>query len=317
MNTTEQVIFEQFAYWEKAIGSNNVTQRTDLLVYVGCGTSYYLAQSLAAFANGAGRRAIAVPGAEWFNRPSLFWPDWTKTHVVAISRSGETTETVAAAQKSRANGAFVTGLTVESESSLAKSCDEVVAAATHPDEGIVMTASASLMLLLGMQMIGQDVPSSIPTSAKALAKTLNASLPTRVHERSHVVFLGGGALYGIASEGALKLMEMSQVLTQAFHPLEYRHGPISLVDSETAVIMLYSADQKEAETKLVMELREKGAFVVGLGGPGDFELPVDVDPSLVCLVFLPVLQVLGERAAQWRRIDTVSPRHLTKVVTLA
>lgn len=317
MNTTEKVIFEQFPYWEKAIGSNTAAEKSDLLVYVGCGTSYYLALSLAACANGAGRRAIAVPGDEWLNRPSLFWPDWTKTHVVAISRSGETTETVAAARKSRASGAFVTGLTVEPESALARNCDAIVAATSHPDEGIVMTASASLMLLLGMQMAGYDIPPSAPASAEALAKALDASLPARIHERSHVVFLGGGALFGIASEGALKLMEMSQVLTQAFHPLEYRHGPISLVDGKTAVVMLYSADQKDAEIRLVEELREKGALVVGLGGPGDVALPMDADPAVAGLILLPALQLLGERAAQARRIDTVAPRHLTKVVTLA
>ncbi|MDE3795761.1 SIS domain-containing protein [Sinorhizobium meliloti] len=317
MNTTEKVILEQFPYWEKAIGSNTATQKNDLLVYVGCGTSYYLALSLAAYANGAGRQAIAVPGDEWLNRPSLFWPEWTKTHVVAISRSGETTETVAAARKSRASGAFVTGLTVEPDSALAANCDAIVAARTHPDEGIVMTASASLMLLLGLQMLGHDIPASIVATAKALATALDASLPARIHERSHVVFLGGGELYGVAAEGALKLMEMSQVLTQAFHPLEFRHGPISLVDGKTAVVMLYSADQTDAEIKLVGELREKGALVVGLGGPGDVALPVDVDPALAGLVVLPALQVLGERAAQARGIDTVSPRHLTKVVTLA
>lgn len=317
MNTTEKVIFEQFPYWEKAIGSTNAMQKNDLLVYVGCGTSYYLAQSLAAHANGAGHQAIAVPGAEWLNHPSFFWPDWTKTHVVAISRSGETTETVAAAKKSRAEGAFVTGLTVEPDSALAWNCDQIVTAATHPDEGIVMTASASLMLLLGMQMIGQTVPASIVASARALANTLDASLPPRIHERPHIVFLGSGPLYGIASEGALKLMEMSQAMTQAFHPLEYRHGPISLVDEKTAVVMLYSSDQKEAEIKLVDELREKGAFVIGLGGPGDLALAVDVDLALAGLAFLPALQILGERVAQSRRIDTAAPRHLTKVVTLA
>lgn len=317
MNTTEKVIFEQFPYWEKAIGSNIAAEKTDLLVYVGCGTSYYLALTLAAYANGAGRQAIAVPGDEWLNRPSLFWPEWTKTHVVAISRSGETTETVAAARKSRASGAFVTGLTVEPESTLARICHETIAAATHPEEGIVMTASVSLMLLLGMQMAGYDIPASTPAAAEALARALDASLPAQIHERSHVVFLGSGALFGIASEGALKLMEMSQVLTQAFHPLEYRHGPISLVDQKTAVVMLYSADQKDAEIKLVGELQDKGALVVGLGGPGDVALPVDTDPAVAGLVLLPALQVLGERAAQARRIDTVSPRHLTKVVTLA
>ncbi|MGO8657155.1 glucosamine-fructose-6-phosphate aminotransferase, partial [Rhizobium ruizarguesonis] len=85
-----------------------------------------------------------------------------------------------------------------------------------------------------------------------------------------------------------------------FCPLEYRHGPISLVDGKTVAVMLYSSDQREAETKLVGELREKGAVVIGVGGPGDLELAVDVDLSLAGLVVLPALQVLGERAAQAR-----------------
>lgn len=317
MNTTEKVIFEQFLLWEKAIGSNSATMRDDILVYVGCGTSHYLALSLAAYANRSGRRAIAVPGAEWLNRPSLFWPDWRNTHVVAISRSGETTETVAAAKKSRENGAFVTALTVEPDSGLAKCSDETIWSPTHTSEGIVMTASASLMLLLGLQMIGQNIPQSVVTSARTLTEKLDASLTSKLFDRNHFVFLGGGPLFGIASEGALKLMEMSQVMTQPFYPLEYRHGPISLVDHNTAAIMLYSSDQRDAEAKLVSELQEKGALVLGLGGPGDIELAVDVDLSLAALVVLPALQLFGERVAQARAIDTVSPRHLTKVVTLA
>ncbi|MBA9033699.1 SIS domain-containing protein [Rhizobium leguminosarum] len=317
MSTTEKVIFEQFPYWEKAIELNSADDHAELLVFVGCGTSFNLALSLAAYANLAGRKAIAVPGAEWQNRPSAFWPEWRNTHVVALSRSGETTETVAAAKASRAAGAFVTAITVEPESSLAKNCDRMVATETHPDEGIVMTVSASLMVLLGLQMIGQKVPVSVVNSARQLATALDAALPGIIADRSHFVFLGGGPLFGVALEGALKLMEMSQIMTQAFHPLEYRHGPISLVDGKTVAVMLYSSDQREAETKLVGELREKGAVVIGVGGPGDLELAVDVDLSLAGLVVLPALQVLGERAAQARQIDTVSPRHLTKVVTLA
>lgn len=317
MSTTEKVIFEQFPYWEKAIELNSADDHAELLVFVGCGTSFNLALSLAAYANLAGRKAIAVPGAEWQNRPSAFWPEWRNTHVVALSRSGETTETVAAAKASRAAGAFVTAITVEPESTLAKNCDRMVAAETHPDEGIVMTVSASLMVLLGLQMIGQKVPASVVNSARQLASALDAALPGIIADRSHFVFLGGGPLFGVALEGALKLMEMSQIMTQAFHPLEYRHGPISLVDGKTVAVILYSSDQKEAETKLVGELREKGAVVIGVGGPGDLELAVDVDLSLAGLVVLPALQVLGERAAQARQIDTVSPRHLTKVVTLA
>ncbi|MFD9900325.1 SIS domain-containing protein [Mesorhizobium sp. NPDC059025] len=317
MNITEQVIFEQFPYWEKAIGPISAPQEAELTVFLGCGTSYYLALSLAAQANIFGRPAIAVPGGEWLNKPNAFWPRWERTHVIALSRSGETTETVAASKASRAAGAFVTAVTVEPDSALARNCDRLVKAATHPGEGIVMTVSASLMLLLCLEIMGQDVPSELVGSARRLAEAVDTVVPRLIAGRSHFVFLGGGALYGMALEGALKLMEMSQSFTQAFHPLEYRHGPISLVDSSTVAVMLYSADQKSAEAKLVAELQEKGAVVIGFGGPGDAEFDIDCVPALVGLSLLPALQILGERTAQARQIDTVAPRHLTKVVKLA
>ena len=65
MGATEQTIFEQFAYWGKAIGPLAPLGDAEVTVFVGCGTSYNLALSLAAQANAVGRRAIAVPGGEW------------------------------------------------------------------------------------------------------------------------------------------------------------------------------------------------------------------------------------------------------------
>jgi glucosamine--fructose-6-phosphate aminotransferase (isomerizing) len=317
MGLTEQTIFEQFSYWRAAIGPVSAPREAEVTVFVGCGTSYNLALSLAALANAAGRPAIAVPGGEWVSGPNKYWPYWQRAHVVALSRSGETTETVAAAKTSRAAGAYVTAITVERESTLAANCDRLLAAETHPAEGIVMTSSSSLMLLLGIELLGHPVAPSLIDTARGLLEGLDAKLPSLIADRSHFVFLGGGHLYGVALEGALKLMEMSQVFTQAFHPLEYRHGPVSLVDERTAVVMLYSADRREAEARLVRELQDKGARVIGFGGPGDVSFEMRCDPALVGLAFLPALQLLGERAAQARNIDTVQPRHLTKVVTLA
>jgi glutamine---fructose-6-phosphate transaminase (isomerizing) len=317
MSLTEQTIFEQFSYWRAATGPAAAPQDAEITVFVGCGTSYNLALSLAALANAAGRAAIGVPGAEWLNGPQSFWPRWKKAHVVALSRSGETTETVAAARATRAAGGFVTGITMEKDSALAKNCDRLVLAGTHPAEGIVMTSSASLMLLLGMQVLGYKVPVELPEVARRLLERFDEKLAGLIAGRSHFVFLGATHLYGIALEGALKLMEMSQIFTQGFHPFEYRHGPISLVDERTAVVILHSADRREAEAKLAGELQEKGARVIGFGGPGDASFAVDCHPEFMGLACLPALQLLGERAAQARNIDTIAPRHLTKVVTLA
>ena len=178
-----------------------------------------------------------------------------------------------------------------------------------------MTSSASLMLLLGLQLLGYPIDGSPIETAQTLLESFDAQVPSRLGGRSHFVFLGGGALYGIALEASLKLQEMSQIYTQAFHPLEYRHGPISLMDERTVAVILYGEAQL-TEGKLAREMSEKGALVIGFGGHGDLSLPVPIASPLKGLVALPALQLLGERAAQARNIDTVAPRHLTKVVTL-
>jgi glucosamine--fructose-6-phosphate aminotransferase (isomerizing) len=180
-----------------------------------------------------------------------------------------------------------------------------------------MTASASLMLLLGLQLLGYAPEPSLIDVATGLLDSMDGRLPGLGAGRSHFVFLGSGPQYGIALEAALKLQEMSQVFTQAFHPLEYRHGPISLVDEGSAAVILYGAVQQQAEATLARELQEKGALVIGFGGPGDLSLPVPLGAATAGLAALPALQLLGERVAQSRNIDTVAPRHLTKVVTLA
>jgi glucosamine--fructose-6-phosphate aminotransferase (isomerizing) len=316
LGPTEQTIFEQFPYWRKAIGPLAPLPEAPITVFVGCGSSYNLSLALAARANAQGRRAMAVPGGEWLSRPDNYTPDWRNAHVVALSRSGETTETVAAAKASRAVGARVTAITCEKASSIAGACDRLVVAETHPAEGIVMTTSASLMLLLGLELLGNGLDDGVASAAETLLRATDPELPKFLAGRSHFVFLGGGANYGVALEAALKLQEMSQIFSQAFHPLEYRHGPVSLIDQQSAVVLIYSPDTSEAEARLAGELRDKGAIVLGLGGPGDVSLAVPVAPALIGLAALPALQLLGERAAQSRHIDTVHPRHLSKVVVL-
>ena len=316
MNPTEQTIFEQFPFWRAAMNGGPHLDPASMTAFVGCGTSYNLALSLAAHANLLGRAAIAAPGGEWARRPEAYCPDWPSAHVILLSRSGETTETFEAARASRKAGGTVTAITVERESSIVRSADQLICAETDRREGIVMTTSASLMLLLGLQALGGPLSPELPDTADGLLAAFDARHGPAIEGRSHFVFLGGGALYGVALEGALKLMEMSQTFTQGFHPLEYRHGPISLVDARTTVIFLYS-DDVEAEPRLCRELQALGAFVIGFGGPGELSLEVPGPLAERGLACLPALQLLGERVAQVKQIDTIRPRHLTKVVTLA
>lgn len=317
MNATETSIVEQFPFWNGAKMPTAITTDNGALrVVVGCGTSYNLALSVASALNRAGVFAIAVPAGEWGIRPDTYVPAGTKVEVIALSRSGETTETVAAAAASRARGHRVISITCEPGSALCAPAHEVIEFDTHPAEGIVMTASASLMLLAGLALAGLSVDDALTTRAEVGMRALQSLDLANFHERSHVVFLGAGVNYGIALEGALKLQEMAICYTQAFHPGEYRHGPVSLVDERTAAVMLYHPDTSAAEAELVAELQEKGAFVLGIGGPGDVSVPIGSKGDCGGAEALPALQMLGELYARKKGIDTTAPRHLTKVVML-
>jgi len=315
MNTTERVIREQFPLWAKAPvpaasgGANHVI--------VGCGTSFYLAQIVAAAFNLMGRQAIAVPGAEWARRRRAYKVEDSGVTVIALSRSGESSETVQAVEVSRAAGLKTLAVTCEAESSIARAAERTILVETHPDEGIVMTSSASLMLLVGLRLAGVAVAAERAAGeAAALLERLDGHLAAALQGRSHYVYLGAGALHGLAQEGALKLQEMSLSYAQAFHTMEYRHGPISLVDETTFAVLLYSPDTRDEEAKVASELRAKGAVVVGFDGPGDVAVAVEADPLVRALVMLPALQILGERVAAARGLDTAAPRHLSKVVVL-
>lgn len=319
MNVTEQVILEQFGFWgppEPAALPPLDPQR--LTAILGCGTSYYLAQTLAATFNRHGLRAAAVPGGEWLvNRPAYVAPG-TPVQVLALSRSGETTETVAAARWSREQGHPVVGITCAPGSSLAAHSDFPLEIPTHPLEGIVMTVSASLMLLEGMRLAGVRIPGDLPLHALAVLNGVEPQLAALVRGRRHFVFLGSGELYGVANEGALKAQEMSLSFVQAYHPMEYRHGPVSMVERGVLATMLYHPAQAQGEAELVRELQAKGATVLGVGGPGDVSVDLgEADAALRALLALPVLQLLGERIAAAKGLDSTAPRHLTKVVTLS
>ena len=317
MNATLSSIIGQFDFWRQARSPAALRDRSATYVVVGCGTSYNLALSIAAALNEAGLRALAVPAGEWARRAAAYLPATVKdVQVIALSRSGETTETVAAAQVSRAMGFKVIGITCAPGLALSAASDLALEFATHPEEGVVMTASASLMLLAGYALAGHFVDQALIYRAKALCDAMG-DVPVEAYRgRSHFVFLGGGSQYGIALEGALKLQEMAITYTQAFHPGEYRHGPVSLVDHRTAIVMLYHPDSARDEAVLVAELQAKGAWVLGFGGPGDISFAVGSAAPLRGLEVLPALQMLGETYAVAHKIDTTTPRHLTKVVVL-
>jgi glutamine---fructose-6-phosphate transaminase (isomerizing) len=313
---TETVIRAQLPYWQAALAQAvpRVTART--VVLTGCGTSYYLAQSLACAFNAAGQMAIAVPGAEWARRPESYLADPTDVLVIGLSRSGTTTETVQAIEASRKRGWRTFAISCEPGSTILTVADAGLSLTTDPREGIVMSVSASLMYLGGLRMAGLSLSGAVVTAAAGALDAMDHDAAALLPGRKHFVYLGAGLNYGIATEGCLKLQEMSISYSQAFHPMEYRHGPVSLIDEGSLVVMIYSETTAAEEAALVGELQAKGAKVIGMGGPGDLRIDLGLTGAAAALACLPALQLLGEKVALSKGINSETPRHLTKVVVL-
>lgn len=316
-SATEIVIRDQFLFWQAALHQDVPELSAGTIVLTGCGTSFFLAQSLACAYNSIGQRAIAVPGAEWAQRPGAYLANTGDVLVIGLSRSGTTTETVQALTSSRARGWPTFAISCEKNSPILAAADRSLYLPTHPNEGIVMSVSACLMLLGGLRLVGIPLSDAVITAAQAGLAQMDKDACQIIAGRSHFVYLGAGANYGIATEGCLKLQEMSLSYSQSFHPMEYRHGPISLIDANSVVTILYSDDTGSDEAKVAADVMAKGARVIGINGPGDLRIDLGVTGLAATLATLPALQIMGEYVALQKGINTETPRHLTKVVVLA
>ena len=184
------------------------------VLFVGCGTSYYIGDSYARRRNSAGlgrtRAAIAseIPYLD---------PDET---LVVLSRSGTTTDVVTVATELR-NTTRVVGIVGEPDTPVAAACHDVVLLDYADEESVVQTRFATSALLLLRASLGEDV-SGLPDQARAaLELPLDFTLP------QHVVFLGAGWAGGLAYEAALKCREAAGAWTEAYALMEFQHGPIA------------------------------------------------------------------------------------------
>ena len=143
---TETVIRRQFPHWTAALARKLPAVRASTVVIVGCGTSFYLAQVIACAFNGHGQAAL---GAEWARRPECYLANTDGILVTGLSRSGTRSETLQAIETSRARGWRTLAVSCGPDSTILRAADQALYLPTDPQEGIVMSVSASLMLLAG------------------------------------------------------------------------------------------------------------------------------------------------------------------------
>ena len=326
MSLVEKEIKEQveilpltFEYMENYLAKEKIPSfilESDLIYFIGCGTSLYLSLSASRFFTLKTKKETKfLPGGEiFFASNENVGNKYLKRSAILISRSGESTEVIKAGEVFRKMNIPTLGITLEPESSLTK-ISNVSIILPFREESIVMTKSFSGILLslelISSYMIGEDF-----SAYKNLVKKVPEVIQRMEEEADkymnfkHYVFLGLGIEEGIARESALKLEEMSLSKVEAYSTFEYRHGPKSLVE-EGFLVSIFRRGLKEEED-LIEELESYGAKVITIGDDGD-HIPISYLPESV---FLKVLwgQILGLKIADYKNINVESPRNLSKVV---
>jgi len=307
-------------------------------LFVACGSSLYLATAAASsWTLMTGLRARAIPASEILLFPGAASLEASNVHAVLVSRSGSTSETVRAATVlSRENKIPTLGVTCTSPSPLADACDLTIALPEANEESMVMTRSfTSLLVLLQLLAARGAGRSEFPSALKAMAEhfapqihALAARMKAFVSEHTFAdyVFLGQGPFYGIASEGALKVTEMSCSYSQVFHALEFRHGPKTIVGPETCLTFFLSQKGFEAESEVLAEMKGLGATTVAICNRANdlirrssdflFELGADVPELALLAPFLVPAQLLGLFTSAKKGLNPDRPRNLSRVVIL-
>ncbi len=308
------------------------------LLFVGCGTSYYLAQSAAAgYTRISKHSSQALPSSEAFLLASAAVVSSARLLAVAISRSGTTTETVwAASHLRRSLQVPVVAVTSGADSALARESDWRIIIPEAQEQSVVMTRSFTSQLLAlylaaaagARDRALSDQLAALPeraarllNDAAAMARAIGADASL-----DHLVFLGQGIFHGAANEAMLKTKEMSLSFSEAYHTLEYRHGPMSIAGAGTLITFLISDAGRAQEIRVLADMKKLGARTLVLCDVADdeirrhadhlLELGVGLPEEARLLLSMPLLQLLAYHRAVGKNLNPDKPRHLSQVVTL-
>jgi glutamine---fructose-6-phosphate transaminase (isomerizing) len=346
---TFQEIMSQAEAWSATLGSaktqfNQIAdfaERTrpisrpgPLALFTGCGSTYYLSLSAAyLWSRLVGMPSRALPASEIWLFPEYTLPSQS-TLLIAISRSGETTETVKALEAFQKHGGEeCLAVTCYPDSTLARKANRLLVTQGAQEQSVAQTRSFSSMFVLlqaaACRAGGRiDLLNQMSALPQAFDRLVTAYLPlakglAESPKYERFIYLGSGANYGLACEAMLKMKEMSLTPAEAFHFMEFRHGPKSVVAPDTLIVGLVSEGARQQEALVLEEMRSLGAGVLavaesGDGLPADYlvELRSGLDDLISRILMLPVLQLMAYFRALSRGLDPDHPTNLDAVVRL-
>ena len=307
-------------------------------LFVGCGTSYYLAMAAAAsWSSLTGQPARAVPASELLLFPDAVLAGSADLAAAVISRSGRTSEALRAAEILEREKRIPTlAVTCSPDQPLAQMTTSALILPAAQEKSTVMTRSFTSMLL-GLQYLAAfsaqrleflEMLAKLPGFAGGILDNLHPKVREFAGSRSFAdyVCLGQGPFYGLACESALKLTEMSVSYAQSFHTLEFRHGPKSIVSPETLIVFLLSESGFDAECEVLREIKGLGGTTLAITNRANDVVRASSDlvvefgaqlPEFVMLApFAFGAQLAGLYTGLKKGLDPDHPRNLSPVVLL-
>ncbi len=342
--TLEGRISSQHVYAE-AFGdkANAIFDKVQNVQIVACGTSYH-AGLVARYwlEEWAGIACQVEVASEFRYRKKVIAPN---TLFVVISQSGETADTLAALTQAKKLGYLATlAICNVAESTMVRTADLVFMTRAGVEVGVASTKAFTTQLvgLLLLTMVlakkrgleadtEQSLIQAILQLPNLVLETLKIDLalqqfaPT-LADKEHALFLGRGASYPIAMEGALKLKEISYIHAESYAAGELKHGPLALVDKTMPVFAVAPSDQLlEKLSSNLQEVRARGGQLYVFAekdnhikeeeGITVFHLPT-VHPIIAPIIYTIPMQLLAYHVAVIKGTDVDQPRNLAKSVTV-
>ena len=308
--------------------------------FLGCGSAYYAGQMGAALVEELARiPADAEPASEFRYRSPVVDPD---TLYVAVSQSGETSDTLMAVQELKRKGGQVMGAVNVVGSAIGRECGHGIFLHAGPEVAVASTKAltnmavnfALLAVLLGRvrdlsAANGARMVNGLRNLPSQVASILNAeeeiaAIAHRFAEADHMFFIGRVRGWPVAREGAQKLKEISYVHAEAYQAGELKHGPLALIQPEMPSVVIIPSDDLVAKNiSTIEQIKARGGPVIAVASA---DIPVAfadatirvprAEPELEPILFNIPLQLLAYHAAAKLGRDIDKPRNLAKSVTV-
>ncbi|NNU81097.1 glutamine--fructose-6-phosphate transaminase (isomerizing) [Halovulum dunhuangense] len=316
----------------------------DRVVIVACGTAYLAGMVAKYWFEQIARMPVEIDVASEFRYREP--PVSPRTLAVFVSQSGETADTLAALRYMKGKAARIVGIVNVSESSIARESDLVLPIHAGVEIGVASTKAFTCQLtvlavlaVMAARQTGQidaaregALMSALETVPGAMADLLATesrlgAICWELSKAQDVLFLGRGAMYPLALEGALKLKEISYIHAEGYASGELKHGPIALIDETVPVIVMAPTDPLFDKTVSNMhEVMARGGRILllsdetGLAHAGQdvwerIRLP-RVDPFVAPILYAVPAQLLAYHTAVTKGTDVDQPRNLAKSVTV-